>query len=452
MAISNRRVLETLLDNTSEGVHVIDRHGRTVLFNRVAAEREGLLASEVIGRHVLEVYPSLTEETSTLLKVLRTRRAFLNQRQSFTNYKGRTITTVNSTYPIFDGGTLAGAMEISRDITEVLTLSRQLAAGGQPEPARERAAAPAEARFWPDLDLLRPRSWEDLVVGEDAAYQEAVHLARQAAAGDAPVLLAGEPGTGKETLAALIHAAGPRAAAPFTVLPASLSETEAHSALLGDGPGQGLLVRPAGGSVLLKQVEEAAPRIQGLLAAALARSQVWRTGGAAEAITVRLMATTAAPGGARAGTLRQDLYDRLAAVEIHLPSLRHRLQDLPALTAWALGRWSRHYGRTLSLSPAALDRMAAYAWPGNLRELFRVLAQAVATSLGGRVEEGDLPTWLGRVPRADGGEWNLRRRLRQHELELISQALARTGGNISEAARLLGVPRQTLQYRLRQGH
>jgi len=125
----SRELLENLnviLDSIDEGIHVVDRSGVTVLYNKVAAELDNLREEEVVGKHILEVFPSLSRETSTLLQVLKTGQAICNREQTFTTYKGDTITTVNSTLPVRVDGRLVGAVEVSRNITLMREMAHRI--------------------------------------------------------------------------------------------------------------------------------------------------------------------------------------------------------------------------------------------------------------------------------------------------------------------------------------
>ena len=115
-----------ILDSIDEGIQVVDRNGVTVFYNRVAANLDNLKPEEVLGKHVLEVFPSLCRETSTLLQVLKTGQPVLNREQTFMNYKGDTITTINSTLPIVVDNKVIGAVEVSRDITLIQEMARRI--------------------------------------------------------------------------------------------------------------------------------------------------------------------------------------------------------------------------------------------------------------------------------------------------------------------------------------
>lgn len=118
--------ISVVLESISQGVHVVDKDGVTVIYNKAASQIDGLSEREVIGKDVLSVFPSLDRHTSTLLRVLRTGIPELDRQQTFTNYKGKRITTVNSTYPIMSNGKVIGACEISSDVTGLKEMSERI--------------------------------------------------------------------------------------------------------------------------------------------------------------------------------------------------------------------------------------------------------------------------------------------------------------------------------------
>ncbi|MCX8094773.1 MAG: PAS domain S-box protein [Caldisericia bacterium] len=119
-------LIDILLNYVDIGIHIIDKNGVTLFYNKANSKLEGLSEDEVIGKNILEVFPSLTPETSTLLKVLKTGEPIINKLQVFLTYKGKEITTLNTTFPLYYGGELIGAIELSRDITEVKKLSEKI--------------------------------------------------------------------------------------------------------------------------------------------------------------------------------------------------------------------------------------------------------------------------------------------------------------------------------------
>lgn len=448
--IGGEALLRAILQVLDEGIHVIDTSGVTVFYNQAAARVEGLEPSEVVGRHLLEVFPSLTEETSTLLKVLRTRRPILNQQQTFTNYKGHRVTTVNSSYPILVDGRLVGALEVSKDITRV----RELAEAVQDLRAalwgrrRSRAPDPGSARY----------RFEDLV-GEDPGFRQVVEKARRAARGDAPVLVVGETGTGKELLVQAIHNGSPRAGQPFiaqncAALPEGLLEAILFGTVRGSFTGAedrpGLFELADGGTLFLDEINAMPLGLQAKLLRVLQDGRVRRVGDTRErAVDVRVIAAIGEdPLAAVAeGRLRRDLFHRVSVVYLELPPLRQRRGDIPLLCEHFLARHrSGHQSPARRLAPEVMELFLHYHWPGNVRELENAIEGALAVARGEVIALGDLPAPL---LRAAPAPQPLRRRLALAEREAILQALAAAGGRVAGAARLLGIPRQTLQYRLR---
>src|SRR6059036_363623 len=292
------------------------------------------------------------------------------------------------------------------------------------------------------------------------AMARALATARQAAASDATLLLTGESGTGKNVLAAAMHAWSPRHAGPFvTISCTSLAEHLLESELFGhmkgaftsawkDKPGR--LEAARGGTIFLDEVGDLPPELQGKLLRFLEEHRFERVGGS-ETIEVdaRVVAATNhdLEADVRGGRFREDLYFRLNVIAIRLPPLRERAADLPALTDHVLASVSaRHRRGLLVLAPEARRALAAYAWPGNVRELVNTLERAVVLSRGDVIQGDDLPD---RLLAPDAGtatpEAAAATPLSLHELERrhIEQVLA-DAATLEEAAARLGINVTTL--------
>jgi DNA-binding NtrC family response regulator len=282
--------------------------------------------------------------------------------------------------------------------------------------------------------------------------------ARRVARSDANILLCGESGTGKGMLARFLHDASPRSSGPFVTItcaniPGDLLESELFGHEKGAFTGAserkiGRFEQADGGTILIDGVNELAPILQGKLLRVVQERSFERLAGTRTLhVDVRILASTQIDLEplVAAGGFRQDLFYRLNVIRLELPRLRERLEDLPALTEEilrdiALGQG----GRVRRLSPSALNRLMRHDWPGNVRELQNVLSSAAILEMGETIGAEAIRI----APKADAGPLAvaLRERysLRQMEEAYIREVLRTTGGNRTEAARILGINRKTL--------
>lgn len=456
-----------------EGIHIVDRDGVTVLYNAQAGQSDGLAPDEVIGKHLLTVFPSLSEATSTLLKVLATGLSIQNQEQSFTNYKGSRVTTINSTFPIYHEGGMVGAIEVSKDVTRVRELSERVV-GLQAELLRKRRrrGTPAgTARY----------TMEDLV-GSHLRMRVLKEQALKAARGSSPVLVYGETGTGKELLVHAIHHASGRRTQPLVAqncaaLPEGLLESILFGTVKGSFTGAedrpGLFELADGGTLYLDEINSMNLELQAKLLRVLQDGRIRRVGDTAERkVDVRVIASSNEDPlvAVEQKRIRQDLYYRINVVYLELPALRDRRSDIPVLIEHFLQEHGHRLGLVgRRLSPAVKRFFQTYEWPGNVRELEHAIEAALQMAMGEEISLADLPVHLQRAaggveedaveqePAPSGSEAEaitlspreLRKNLAYLERDAVERALRECDWNLSRAARLLGLPRQTLQYRMK---
>jgi DNA-binding NtrC family response regulator len=306
---------------------------------------------------------------------------------------------------------------------------------------------------------------EGTLVGASAAMLAVWKTIGRAASADAPVLITGETGTGKELVARAIHQHSPRSKGPFVAvnlaaLPATLIESELFGHEKGSFTGAharriGRIEAAEGGTLFLDEIGDLDAMLQTRLLRVLQDGRYERVGGN-ETLTLksRVIAATNKPvrPGQQGATLRDDLYYRLAVIEIELPPLRARRSDIPLLVGHALATT-----RARAVSEAAMERLSAYDWPGNVRELTHVIHRAAAMCGGEVIDVHDLPESVRDVnatPRAAvGGEYDempLRDALAALEKRLIERALEKSGGNRAEAARILGIARPQLYTKMEE--
>mgnify|MGYP000128379121 FL=1 len=306
------------------------------------------------------------------------------------------------------------------------------------------------------------------LIGESPAMVQVRSLIEKLARSQAPVFISGESGSGKERAARMIHELGPRAAAPFVAvncgaIPENLMESEFFGARKGaftgaDADREGFFQAAHGGTLFLDEVGDLPLPMQVKLLRAIQEKKFRRLGDTAEtAVDVRILSATHQNLKAmvEAARFRQDLFYRLNVIELRMPALRERSEDIPQLAEVLLARLAESSGLpAVKLSEAALKALKAYAFPGNVRELENVLERALALCSGDAIGVDDLlldPSDIGEAshaePETPGGA-PLQDYLDRVERHVIEEALEKTGGNRTAAARALGVTFRSLRYRL----
>jgi two-component system, NtrC family, response regulator PilR len=310
------------------------------------------------------------------------------------------------------------------------------------------------------------------VLGNSEAMRRIFDLVQRISQARTTVLITGESGTGKERIARAIHDASDRKNKPFLVvncgaIPEALIEAELFGHERGAFTGAvasrlGIFRDAEGGTVLLDEIGELAQPLQVKLLRVLQERKVRGVGSSAEVpIDVRILAATNRPveEDVRVGRFRQDLYYRLNVIRIEVPPLRDRREDIRPLADHFLARCAREQNKEIrGLSPDAIRALEAYAFPGNARELENVIERAVALATGPTIGLGDLPREISGAaaqptPSLVGlpnEGCNLDDVVGELERRLILQALERTGGVRTQAARLLGVTLRSLRYRLQK--
>jgi two-component system nitrogen regulation response regulator GlnG len=324
-----------------------------------------------------------------------------------------------------------------------------------------------------------------LIVGACPAMREVYKAVGRVAAQDVPVLITGESGTGKELIARAIYQHGRRSKAPFFALNcAAIPENLLESELFGHEKGAftgadrrriGRFEQCNGGTLFLDEIGDMPPALQAKMLRILQEQTFERVGGSETVKTdVRIISATHRDLKARSadGTFRGDLYYRLGVFSVHLPPLRERGDDLAVLVGYFVRRFSREFGRDVrEVHEETMNRLRAYPWPGNLRELQSVLKQALLRATGSVLLPAMLPELTTEpapavssdaAPASPGLVEFIRRRLaansealheeahRELDRILLPLVMEHTRGNQFQAAMILGVARQTLRRRLRE--
>jgi DNA-binding NtrC family response regulator len=302
------------------------------------------------------------------------------------------------------------------------------------------------------------------VVARSPAMQEVLALVERVAPTPSTVLLGGESGVGKDLIARVVHQRSSRASGPFikintTAIPETLLESElfgyekgAFTGATTSKPGKFELADK--GSLFLDEIGDVPAATQVKLLRVLQEREFERLGGTRTVkVDVRLIAATNRDlrAALEQGTFREDLYYRLNVVPIDIPPLRAHKEDIPDLVNLFLARYAKASGKSFTrIAPEALDKLLEFHWPGNVRELENILERACALAVGSILEPGDIRLDSARAKPHDSSAALLPegKTLDQWEDEIIREAYRRANGNKSQAARLLGLSRNALRYRL----
>ena len=320
----------------------------------------------------------------------------------------------------------------------------------------------------------------DILVCESTLMRDSVEMASRIARHDTPVLLTGETGTGKEAFARAIHRMSPRSEQSFTAVdcgavPSHLLESELFGHVAGTAPGAtsdhaGLFELAHQGTLFLDEIAALPPALQATLVRVLEDRTVARTGGRdSRPVDVRVIAASSRSleDAVARGEFRADLFQKLNAVRIHLPPLRERPEDIPALLTHFAGQAAHRLGHPVSVTPGALAALSHHTWPGNVRELRHAVDRAAALAGDGPLDVKDFG-----VSRNGNGHGNgngngngnghgalngeapasldLKSQVEAVERQAILRALEASGGNRRQAASLLGISLRTLFYKMRR--
>lgn len=449
-----------ILDYMEEGIHIIDKNGIIIYYNNFAQTIDGIDREKAVGRYLIEAYPSLTAKTSTLLTVIRTGKAIHKKEQTFLNYKGEKITTVNTSVPIKSKGKILGALEISKDITTVRVMSEQI--------------LDLQSKLYNNKDKELKNKYQESakytlidIVGESKEMLRLKALTLKAAQSDVSVLVSGDTGTGKELFVHSIHNASKRKDYPFitqncAALPENLLEGILFGTIKGGFTGAedrpGLFELANGGTLFLDEINSMPMQLQSKLLRVLQDNTIRRVGETRTTkVDVRIIAATNIPPeeAIKRKQLRGDLYYRLNVVSFEIPKLRDRLGDIPILVNFFISKFNKKFNKNVkNISAEVLDIFEKYKWEGNVRELEHLIEGIVSIRDLETIDVKDLPYKFQyyKESTSQSNNKSLNDILEETERQLINNALMKTDNNITQTAEILQIPRQTLQYKIKKLH
>lgn len=447
-----------VLDEIDVGVHVIDESGKTIIYNSKMMEIESMTREDVLEKKILDVFVFADNQYSTLIKALETGQETRNMRQTYFNNKGVEITTINDTFPIIEGGKIKGAIEITKDVTRL-------------------------ERVIKENVLKRKRQTSmtfDGIIGSSPEIRAVIEEAKRATRTSSSVLIIGETGTGKELFAESIHNSSDRSEGPFiaqncAAIPDNLMESLLFGTKKGAFTGaldrSGLFEQADKGTLLLDEINSLNPALQAKLLRVLQTKTFRRIGDTKDIkVDVRIMATINEDPmeAVLANRLRKDLYYRLSVVALHIPPLRERKQDIELLAWNFIDKYNGLFQmKVKKMNRSILDSFHTHDWPGNVRELEHTIEGAMNLIIDeDTLTDDHLPMRL-RIKKTveahkpslkldssqvnhEEQEGSLQEKMDQFEKRCIIDVLEQTDHNISRAAKILGIRRQSLQYRMKK--
>lgn len=461
----NEVILQNILHHADVGIHAINRDRKTIMYNETMSKLEGLDMYYVLNKDILEVFPSLDRESSTLVNVMETGKPILNRTQTYLNYKGQKITTINSTLPLIFRNEIVGALEISQNVTNIKRLSDQLI------DLQNELSINADEQ---SVKHINKYTFSD-IIGKNKELKSAIDIGRKAGKSTSSVLIYGETGSGKELFAQSIHYDGPRRHTPFiaqncAAIPESLLEGILFGTVKGGFTGAvnrpGIFEEANGGTLMLDEINSMTLPLQSKLLRVLQEGYIRRVGGTKDTpIDVKIIATTNEDPieSVKNGTLRKDLYYRLNVIYIKIPPLKDRLDDVPILCDHFIEKYNKKIGKDIwMVSDEVSEALKNYSWPGNVRELENAIESAINYVLDDEhVLKKEHFISCGHIIHSKKTnstnifDEKIRDKplpilIEDIERNIIIQYLMENNNNISQTARDLGIKRQTLQHKLKK--
>ncbi len=454
-----------VLDKLDSPVFIVDKDIRLWYFNRaywenfgpdwVSCHPNGKITAEhvekLVGYPLAEIYEVAA---APMRKVIKTGQPILHKTFSGTEKY------ISDIHPLCYGKEVVGALVVSRDMATIAELSGQL------DYYRTLSVGLRNEIY--SKDKLPPPFQS--IIGSSPLFAKALRTAAQVAPTQASVCIFGESGTGKEVVAKAIHLSshfveGPMIKVNCAAIPETLIESELFGYEKGAFTGANSNGKPGkfelanGGTLFLDEIGEMPLGTQVKLLRALQEREITRVGGV-RAIPLNFRLLTATNQNLKEmvknGTFREDLYYRINVINLDIPPLRERLQDIPLLCDYFLNEMSNIYSKTPKLLTETIDQMQAYRWPGNVRELRNCIERMVVMCTDGVLSPDLLPEQFSQTAAIEAGyspdQGLLHQILDQNEREAICSALEQANGNRSKAIEILGISRRSFYNKLEKYH
>ncbi len=458
------QIYETILNTIHEGVLITDPSGHVLFYNREIAVLEGLEPEDVIGKHLSEIY-SQAPGTSEHLRVSRSSKPLGERYQKYFTRKGLEVHLVASTVPVLDNGELLAVYSVCREVThlkEMLLRTMQLQDNKSDslETGKKQGVYNPRAHF----------TFSD-IISKSQAMESVINGAKRAMMSSANILIYGETGTGKELIVQSIHNGGPRKRHPFvaincSAIPENLLETMLFGAVkgayTGAVPTTGLFEYVDEGTLYLDEINSMSIGLQAKLLRALQERNYRKVGSVTEIplhcriiSSINLDPITCL----EKKLLREDLFYRLSVISLTIPPLRERKEDISLLTEFFIKKHApKNPSKKLKVEQELAQAFRDYRWAGNIRELENAVESMICMSGDDScLTREHLPIYLKQLMERNLRETQKDRNQAPHSSYLknpedasVTEALKKHRGNLSRAAKELGILRQSLQYRIKK--
>lgn len=435
-----------------ENILVVDHEGKIVFYDVAdlnILKAIGVRPEEFLGKYITTLYKNLNVENSTFMQVLRTGEAVCHAKQEVVTANGSTIFMNNSTYPLIENDRVVGAVEFSKNYFSKENIYL----------VDKHAAHPLYRKNNTIFTL-------DDMITKNSRMKVVKEKFEKAAKTNSTVMITGQTGTGKEMVAQSIHNASDRYEKPFISLncgavPESLMESILFGTVKGSFTGAvdtpGLFEQAQEGTLFLDEINSLSMMMQVKLLKAVEEKTIRRIGGTKNIhLDLRIISATNEPPELllRERRIREDLFYRLGVVQIDLPSLSERREDIDLLTNYYIS----FYNSVMNLNVDGIDEEVIkvfnqYEWPGNIRELRNAIETAYNNLSSNRITLEDIPERIKRKETVVDSSLiktgdKLKQKVERFEKELIEQEWLASGKKLAKSARILGLSKQTLKYKL----
>lgn len=461
-----KKIIELMGNNLEDGIIIIDSNFTIEFFNETCRDITGFNPKEAIGKNIMEVFPNISKDNSTFHKVFSTKKPIIEEVQNYINYVNKSVSIVTSTIPIVSKGKVQGAIEIFKDLTSIIELSRKILTLQNALHSKESKANifNQNGTFYSLPEII----------GESEAIIKLKSKISKIANSNSPVFVFGETGTGKELVVQSIHNLSYRRNKPFIAqncgaLPESLLESILFGTIQGSFTGakdkEGLFELADGGTLFLDELNSMDLRLQSKLLRVIEDGVIRRIGSTeTKVVDVRIIAASNVEPLRliEEKKLRDDLYYRLNVISLNLPTLNDRKEDIPILIKHFINICNKKMNKNVKdVDNKVLKFFLDREWKGNVRQLQNDIESAMNFVDSEYILLDDLQMF--NIPYMDNinssfsnenniniidGDIGLREAVEEYEKNIIINAISNANNNCAQAARNLRIPKQTLHSKI----